>query len=75
MPALQSQPQIISLEQYEALPEDVRAEVFDGQIGFHAKGADHVTLNATSCPRFCQYSTKKFQDKLINCYLNQHRLM
>lgn len=32
MPALQRQPQIISLEQYEALPEDVRAEVFDGRI-------------------------------------------
>ena len=32
MPALQSQLQIITLEQYEALPEDTRAEVFEGQI-------------------------------------------
>lgn len=32
MPALQPQLHITSLEQYETLPEDVRAEVFDGQI-------------------------------------------
>ena len=32
MPALQPQPQLITLEQYEALPEDQRVEVFDGII-------------------------------------------
>ena len=32
MPALQSQLELITLEQYEALPEDKRAEVFDGVI-------------------------------------------
>lgn len=32
MPALQSQQEIITLEQYEALPEDKRVEVFDGVI-------------------------------------------
>jgi len=32
MPALQPPPQLITLEQYEALPEDKRAEVFDGVI-------------------------------------------
>ena len=32
MPALQLKPELFSLEQYEALPEDVRAEVFDGEI-------------------------------------------
>lgn len=32
MPALQPKPELFSLEQYEALPEDVRAEVFDGEI-------------------------------------------
>lgn len=32
MPALQPQPEIITLEQYEALPEDKRVEVFDGVV-------------------------------------------
>ena len=32
MPALQSQPLFTTLEEYEALPADTRAEVFDGQI-------------------------------------------
>ena len=36
MPALQPQSRIISLEQYEALPEDIRAEVFEGQIYYMA---------------------------------------
>lgn len=36
MPALQPQPEIITLEQYEALPENIRAEVFDGQISYMA---------------------------------------
>lgn len=30
MPALQTQPEIITLEQYESLPEERRIEVFDG---------------------------------------------
>lgn len=32
MPALQPQPEIFTTEQYEALPNDVRAEVFDGVL-------------------------------------------
>jgi len=36
MPSIQPQPQITTLEQYEALPEDVRAEIFDGQINYMA---------------------------------------
>lgn len=35
-PALQPQPETITLEQYEALPEHVRAEVFDGQVYYMA---------------------------------------
>lgn len=31
-PALQPQPEIITLEQYESLPEDKRVEVFDGIV-------------------------------------------
>ena len=34
MPVLQPQLQITTLEQYETLPEDVRADVFDGQISY-----------------------------------------
>ncbi|HBA47901.1 MAG TPA: Uma2 family endonuclease [Lachnospiraceae bacterium] len=36
MNAVQPQSQVITLEQYEALPEDIRAEVFDGQIYYMA---------------------------------------
>lgn len=32
MPALQPQPEIITLAQYETLPDDIRAEVFDGVL-------------------------------------------
>lgn len=46
MPALQSQPQIATLEQYEALPEDARIEIFDGQIYYMASPSqDHQTIS------------------------------
>lgn len=46
MPALQPQTQIISLEQYEALPEDVRAEVFEGQLYYMASPSqEHQTIS------------------------------
>ena len=31
-PALQPQPEVITLEQYEALPDEKRMEVFDGIV-------------------------------------------
>ena len=40
MPALQPQSLMTTLEQYEALPEDVRAEVFDGQIYYMASPSE-----------------------------------
>ena len=46
MPALQPQPQITTLEQYEALPDDVRAEVFDGQIYYMSSPSEiHQTIS------------------------------
>ncbi len=46
MPALQPQSQIITLGQYEELPEDVRAEVFDGQIFYMASPSqDHQAIS------------------------------
>lgn len=46
MSALQPQSQITTLEQYEVLPEDIRAEVFDGQIYYMASPSqDHQTIS------------------------------
>ena len=48
MPALQVQiqSQITTLEKYEVLPEDVRAEVFDGQIYYMASPSqEHQTIS------------------------------
>lgn len=36
MPALQQNTSITTLAEYEALPEEVRAEVFEGQIQYMA---------------------------------------
>jgi len=46
MPALQLQPKAITLEEYEALPEDIRVEVFDGIPYDMADPADdHQTIS------------------------------
>ncbi|MDD6034888.1 MAG: Uma2 family endonuclease [Lachnospiraceae bacterium] len=46
MPALQPQLQITTLEQYEALPEDIRAEVFNGQIYYiSSPSQEHQTIS------------------------------
>lgn len=44
--ALQPQPELITLEQYEALPADVRAEVYEGQIHYMASPSqNHQTIS------------------------------
>lgn len=46
MPALQQQPEITTLEQYEALPENIRAEVYDGQIYYMTSPSqNHQTIS------------------------------
>lgn len=46
MPALQPPLQNTTLEQYEALPEDIRAEVFDGQVYYMSSPSqEHQTIS------------------------------
>lgn len=46
MPALQPQPELITLEQYEALPEDIRVEVFEGVVyDMSSPSQDHQTIS------------------------------
>ncbi len=45
MPALQRKPAITTLKEYEALPENIRAEVFDGRIFYMASPSqEHQTI-------------------------------
>ena len=46
MPALQPQMQLITLEQYEVLPEDRRVEVFDGIVyDMASPSQEHQTIS------------------------------
>lgn len=62
------QPQIVSLEQYEALPEDIRAEVFDGQLYYMASPSqDHQTISMELSTMFNTYlKGKKGQCKVFH---------
>ncbi len=45
MPVLQPQPKLITLEQYEAYPENKRIEVFDGIVyDIAAPSQEHQTI-------------------------------
>lgn len=60
MSALQPQPEMISLEQYEALPEDVRAEVFDGQLFDMASPSQaHQTISVELSTMINMYLKRK----------------
>lgn len=60
MAALQPQPQITTLEQYDALPEDARAEVFEGQIYYMAgPSQDHQTISMELSTMLNVYFKKK----------------
>ena len=46
MHALQSEPMITTIEEYETLPEDARAEIFDGQIySMASPSQEHQTIS------------------------------
>lgn len=60
MPALQPQPNFITLEQYEALPENVRAEVFDGVIyNMASPSQDHQAILTELLVAIRSYIKKK----------------
>lgn len=60
MPLLQPKSELITLEQYELLPEDNRAEVFDGQIYYMASPSQvHQTILLELCTLLNLYIKKK----------------
>lgn len=53
MSALQTLPVITTLEEYDAIPKDIRAEVFDGQIYLIASPSQiHQTISTGNSKLF-----------------------
>ncbi len=60
MSALQAQSEIITLEQYENLPEDIRAEIFEGQIYYMSSPSQiHQTILTELLVAIRSYLKKK----------------
>ena len=63
MSALQAQQELITLEQYENLPENIRAEVFEGQIYYMASPSQiHQTILTELLVSIRNYLRKKGGD-------------
>ena len=60
MPAIQQEMENTTLDQYEALPEDIRAEVFDGKIFYMAgPSQNHQTISMELSTTINTYIKKK----------------
>ena len=63
MSALEQQTAFMSLEEYEALPEEIRAEVFEGQIYYMASPSQqHQTILTELLVTIRNYLRKKGGD-------------
>lgn len=66
MPALQPQPETITLEQYEALPEEKRVEVFDGIVfDMASPSQDHQTISMELSTMINTYLKSKNEPCLV----------
>lgn len=71
MSALQPQPIITTLEEYEALSEDTKAEVFDGQIYYMVSPSQiHQSILLELCPLLNSYV--KSQNGNCKVFLHHH---
>lgn len=69
MPEVQLQPEVLTLEQYEDLPKDIRAEVFDGVIYNMASPSQiHQTILTELLVSILSYLKKK--GEIVLCSLH-----